>query len=300
MVKFKFEIFETIGPFYGDILKKKVGLETVDDFLQFTSYGRNYKPLLDKLEGQTLEKRKSHSKEQQEINEEIVRNWGCVFDLFRVPMVSPRDAEMLVATGIHSVQELSYKDADQVLDKMWDMDEDTYFIIVHEPTIADVEQWIAFAKMIIRRHKYGIGIPLVSLEPVMTLNYASEFQKFRIWTIEDLNASIRLIPGLYARIGMPRKTWVDFLGLCDLCRVDGIDAPIARALGMAGITSLDALRSISPDELKSLIDKVIETKSEIMNEHPSLVQDLSPDNLDRIVAQAKAQQITTTFMEVAV
>jgi hypothetical protein len=300
MVKFKFEAFETIGPFYGEILKKKAGLETVDDFLQFTSYGRNYKPLLDKLEGQTLGKRKSHSKEGQEINEEIVRKWGSVFDVFRVPMVSPRDAEMLVATGIRSVQELSYKDADQVLDKMWDMDEDSYFIIVHEPTIDDVEQWIAFAKMITRRHKYGIGIPLISMESIVTLNYASEFQKFRIWTIEDLNASIRLIPGLYTRIGMSRTAWTDFLGLCDLCRVDGIDAPIARMFGMAGIKSLQALRTISPEELQAKVSKAMGTNATILNEYPSLVQDLSPDNLHKILEQTKSQEIPTTFMEVAV
>ena len=46
MVKFTFDYFESIGSSYGYILKKKADIETVDDFLNETNFGRDYKPLL--------------------------------------------------------------------------------------------------------------------------------------------------------------------------------------------------------------------------------------------------------------
>ncbi|HME55278.1 MAG TPA: DUF4332 domain-containing protein [Candidatus Lokiarchaeia archaeon] len=299
MVKFKFDAFDDIGPFYGPILKKTANLETVDDFLRETNYGADYAPLLAKLNA-TVGKQSKHAREEkkrdhEEIDEEKLVRWGRIFDLFRVPRVSPRIAELLVAADINSARELSYLDPAQVLHKMQGVDEDTYFIIIEEPSITDVERWIHYAKLLTRRKKFGLDIPLVNVVPMMTLEIASELQKYKIWTIEDLDENISLIPSLYSRIGMPRGDYMSMLGVCDLCRVDGIDIIIARMLYLAGIKSLKAFRDASLDDLCGKLQKVMPTIM-LVKQYPALVLELARNGVDQLQHAAKEMQ-TKTFLE---
>lgn len=299
MVKFKFDIFEDIGSFYGKTLKKKANLETVDDFLRETNYGMNYKPLLAKLNAPEDKPREFLGKERKhdhpEIDEKRLIRWGRIFDLFRIPRMPPRIAEMLVAADVNSVSELSYMDPTQILFKMQEVDEDTHFIIIEEPKIADAELWIYYAKLMTRRKKYGMDIPLVNVIPLMNLDYASELQKYKIWTMEDLDANFSLISGLYNRIGMPKLEYVEMLGICDLCRVHGIDIVIARALHETGIRSLLAFRDVSIDEVYENLKKVMHT-STLCKQYPTLEMDLTRSNLEQLQKIALNQKIKT-FLE---
>ena len=294
MVKFKFDTFDDIGPFYRRILKK-AGLETVDDFLNKSSYGLDCKSLLAKLQA-IEEKEKEGKQDHPNIDEKRLVKWCQIFDLFRVPRLPPRIAELLVCADIKSVRELSYMDPAQVMFKMREVDEDTHFIVIEEPKIDDVEQWIYYAKLMTRRKKFGLDIPLINVIPMMTLDYASELQNYKIWTIEDLDANIALVPSLYGRIGMPRPDYIAMLGICDLCRVNGIDLGIARALYMTGIRSILAFMDASLDELHENLRKLMAT-STLGKEYPTLEQDFTRDRLEQL-QQAALFHKTSTFLEV--
>nr|MDO8115421.1 hypothetical protein [Candidatus Sigynarchaeota archaeon] len=76
MVKFTFEYFESIGSFYGDLLKDKADIETVDDFLNETNFGRDFGPLLAKLNAPDKRKLKRELKDESApIKEERLVKW---------------------------------------------------------------------------------------------------------------------------------------------------------------------------------------------------------------------------------
>ncbi|MBN2154097.1 MAG: DUF4332 domain-containing protein [Candidatus Lokiarchaeota archaeon] len=294
MVEFSLEQFETIGSFYGDILERKANIKTVDDFLRETSHGKDFKPLLEKLKAPDKKRtRDGKDGEEPEVTEERLAEWSQVFDLFRIPRVSPRMAELLVHAGINSVRELSHRDPIQVWYKIKELDESSYFIVIKSPSLAEIESWVYYAKLMTRRIKYGYDVPLVEL-PMMSVNWASELQKYRIWTVEDLEANYAIIPNLASRIGMKASVYEEMIGVCDLCKVDGIDIHVARLLAQAGIKSLQQLRGISPDEAFNRLAKV--KTGPLLKEHPEIEMELSRDGIAMIQQNSKELKVRS-FME---
>ncbi len=294
MVEFTLEHFETIGSFYGDLLKKKAEIETVDDFFNETNHGKDFKPLLEKLRAPDKKQSRSGKDEATpEVTEAQLVEWSQVFDLFRIPKVSPRMAELLVHADINSVSELSHRDPVQVWYKIKELDETSYFIVIKSPALAEIESWVYYAKLMTRRIKYGYDAPLINL-PMMNLDWASELQKYKIWTIEDLEANAAIFPSLASRIGMPSDDFAELLGMCDLCKVKGVDLLIARMLALAGIKSLQQLRVLSAGDVFDRLAKVMDNP--IVKEHPELQTDLSKNGVDQIVQNAKDSKIKS-FLE---
>nr|MDO8109815.1 DUF4332 domain-containing protein [Candidatus Sigynarchaeota archaeon] len=215
-------------------------------------------------------------------------------DLFRIPNLSPRMAELLVNADINSVRELSHRDPIATWYKLQELADTSYFIMIKEPSIAEVEEWIYYAKLMTRRIKYGHDIPLINLTPHVTLDLASELQKYKIWTIEDLDDNFALIANLAGRVDMSRREFAELLGLCDLCKVNGVDVLIAKVLDLAGVKSLQQLRVITVDELQARIEKV--KTSPVIKENPFLELELARPHLEQIVTAAKEQKITS-FLE---
>ncbi len=294
MVEFTLEQFETIGSFYGNLLKKKADIETVDDFFNETNHGKDFKPLLVKLRAPDKKQTRSGKGEAAtEFTEEQLAEWSEVFDLFRVPKVSPRIAELLVHADINSVAELSHRDPVQVWYKIKELDESSYFIVIKSPSLADIESWVYYARLVSRRIRYGYDVPLVNF-PMMNLDWASELQKYRIWTVEDLEANFAIIPSLASKIGMPSKVFAELLGMCDLCKVNGIDILIARLLAHAGIKSLQQLRALSADEVFDRLSKYMDDP--IVKEHPEIQTELSKSGVEQIMQSAKDSKIKS-FLE---
>ena len=290
MVKYTCDQFETIGTRYGMLLKFKAGIETVDDFLEMTNGGSTYDTILTALnEPIKAKNKKLKVYDSVTITESHLEKWGQIFDLFRIPTVTTRAAEMLVNAEINSVQELSHRDPVQVWYKLKELDESSYFITIKEPNISEIELWIHFAKLMTRRIKNGYDVPLINL-PMMNIDYASELQKYKIWTIEDLEANYDLIPSLNTRIGMPIEAYRDMLGLCDLTKVDGIDILIARILVSVNIKSLDQLRALATEEISARLAKILPT-NQLIKQYPVLEKEFVDDNLSQIMEQAKVQDI---------
>jgi hypothetical protein len=291
MVVYTLEQFETIGSYFGNLLKKKAEIETVDDFFTETNHGKDFKPLLEKL--RALDKKQAKKKKDDtvpEVSESKLVEWSQVFDLFRVPKMTPRMAELLVHADINSVRELAHRDSIQVWYKIKELDESSYFIVIKSPSLSEIESLVYYARLMTRRIKYGYDVPLINF-PMVTIDFASEMQKFKIWTIEDLEANTAIIPSLAGKIGMPREEYAELLGMCDLCKVNGIDILIARLLAHAGIKSLQQLRSLSTDDVFNRLAALMD--SPIVKEHPELQTELTKEGVALITQNAKEQQITS-------
>lgn len=297
MVEFTLEHFETIGSFYGSLLKKKAEIETVDDFFDETNHGNDLKPLLEKLRAPERKQTRSGKGEgTPEVTEAQLAEWSQVFELFRIPKVSPRMAELLVHADINSVSELSHRDPVQVWYKIKELDETSYFIVIKSPSLAEIESWVYYAKLMSRRIKNGYDIPLVNFS-MMKLNWASELQKYKIWTIEDLEANAAIIPSLASRIGMPSDKFAELLGMCDLCKITGVDFLIAELLALAGIKSLQQMRVLSAGEVSDRLAKLMDNP--IVKEHPELQTELSKNGVDQMMQDAKDPKIRS-FLEAMV
>ena len=121
-----------------------------------------------------------------------------------------------------------------------------------------------------------------------------EAKQQMVVTIEDLEANFAVIPGLASKIGMPSQVFTDMLGMCDLCKVSGIDILIARLLAHVGIKSLQQLRALSTDEVFDRLSKFMDNA--IVKEHPEMQTDLSKSGVDQIMQNAKDLKIKS-FLE---
>jgi hypothetical protein len=252
MAKITLERFQSIGPDNAAILKKKCNILTVDDFLKFQHNGR-----LDEIKRELKAER---------MDPTLVDDWKEILDLFRIPMLTARDAEILHACNINSVEELSYRDAYQILSEMKQLDSDTYFIILDFPAISIIENWIYYAKLLTRKIKIEAAIPLINFFPIVTIENSVEFQKYRIWTVEDFEVSYPRLKRLRESIGMKLPTWEEFLTLIDFVRVKNVTVQIAKLIYSLGIHSLKHLRDSNADHgetnepvTKEIIEQIIET-----------------------------------------
>ncbi len=239
----RIDLFESIGPEYRLILKKKFHVETVDKFLIELNEGKlkELKPTL----------------EAEHLDATVVDDWIQIFDLFRIPLLSPRDAEILQVIGINSVEELSYLDSYQILEKIRQLEIDSYYIILNLPTFTQLDNWIFYANLITRKIKIEAAVPLINFFPIVSLANAGEFQKYRIWTAEDLEASLLDFPMLREDVGMGNKEWNKLLTLVDFVRIKGMTLTMAKLLEEKKIKSLSHLKSIKPQELLQRVSKLV-------------------------------------------
>ncbi len=89
---------------------------------------------------------------------------------------------------------------------------------------------------------------------------------------------------------MPKTDYIMLLGMCDLCRVNGVDIIITRALFEAGIHSIQAFTETSLDTLEGNLTKIKATSS-LYKEYPALEQDLARDNIVQLRKSAIDQGI---------
>lgn len=210
--------FESIGEDYARQLRA-IGIDSVDEFLAHA---------VDEIHQRT------------QIDATRVSQWRDVLDLFRVPKVSARDAELLVAANVNSVAELSHRQAVRIYYKLKEIDEASYLIITQLPTFRQIDEWIDFAKLLTKRVKRGLNVPLVKL-PGITIDVASRFQLYQIWTVDDLVAKQALVPKLHKKVGLSKEAYATLLQLVTLLEIDGVDAYFATLLHAAGIHSREAL-----------------------------------------------------------
>lgn len=249
MGKIPLDRFESIGPEIARKLQRKLKIGSVDEFLKMKRNGKldeiKNKMKLDNIEPARIDK------------------WAEMIELFTIPNISAREAELLQNIDINSVEELAHRDAVQILSKLRVLDEETYFILLQLPSISQIESWIYYAKLMTRRMKIGYNIPLISLFPTVKIENAVEFQKYRIWTLEDFEVTFKTIPDLRSRVNMTKKEWDKMLSLMEIVRLDSVDIYFARVLFNAGYTTLKGLENAISEEIYEKVKAV-----QAAEEHP--------------------------------
>jgi hypothetical protein len=242
VVKYTLNQFESIGESYTAVLKDKLGIKYVDDF---------YKYSLEEI------------KEKTQIEESRIKQFSEVLEIFKIPGLTIRNAELLNFININSIEELSHQQAIRIFYKMKSVDASTYLIILELPTFAQIDKWIYHAKLMTKRIKLGFNVPLILL-PMINLDIASELQKYSIITIENFLSRSKLIPNLRRRIGMSKKDYRDLCEFITLVEVDGIDLYFAKIFYAAGIKSVKELVQMNTSDIVQRIKPIQSKEKEVM------------------------------------
>ncbi len=234
MVLYKLSRFETIGLEYAKKLQQKLDINVVDDFFKYS---------VEEITTKTG------------IEIKRISQYADILDLFRIPQLSPKEAELLNYANINSVEELSHRQAVRIYYKLKEIDVQTYFIILQFPTFAKIDQWIYYAKIMTKRIKYGINIPLV-LFPMITIDHVSEMQKLQIWTAEDFELKAPLIPKLRNRINMSKKTYIDLSNMIEMVKIGGIDIYFAKVFDKAELRTPEEINRLENEEILRRVKEI--------------------------------------------
>ncbi len=232
--------FETIGATYAEKLRKNMKINTVDEFLRY--------PI------EEIQKKTS-------IDLDRLQEWLEVFDLFRIPNITPRQAELLRFANINTIDELAHRQTIRIFYKLQEIDEKTYYIILQLPTFAEIDNWVYYAKLMVKRIKVGDNIPIILL-PMINFEIAAILKKFNIFTIEDFLNKELLISNLRSKLGLKRSIYKAMKQMITLIEINGIDLLLSKLLLKAGFETKDTLINTSDEEIHSLLKEMAELDTE--------------------------------------
>lgn len=136
MANYDIEAIEGIGSSYGKKLRE-AGIKNTDALLSATRTKAFRKELAHK----------------SGISEELILRFANHVDLFRVNGVGPQYAELLEASGVDTVRELSQRRADNLTAKMEEVNAHKQ-IVRRVPSSKVVTKWIESAKALPRGIEY--------------------------------------------------------------------------------------------------------------------------------------------------
>ncbi|MHA1674109.1 MAG: DUF4332 domain-containing protein [Promethearchaeota archaeon] len=259
MVLHNLSEFESIGLDYAQILRKSMKIRTVDDFLKYTH---------------------QQIHEQGNIDLERVEQWANLIDLFRVPNLSARECELLYNSNINSVKELSHRQSLRIFYKLREIDTETRFIVLSFPSFAQIDEWIYFAKIMSKRIKFGLNIPMI-LFPMVTIDIASEMKKFSIFTAEDLLEKKERIKKLGKKLHMKSSIFNQLQDMIAIVHVPGIDIFFAKLLQQAEYGTLKML-------LRTESSTIFEAVEQIQSNLTDIPEKLTLEHINTIKSHLEA------------
>ncbi|MGH3472410.1 MAG: DUF4332 domain-containing protein [Nocardioidaceae bacterium] len=127
---------EGVGEAFGEKLKE-AGIHTVEAL----------------LEAGKTPKGRAEVAAKSGIGEHHILKWVNHADLFRINGVAGQFAELLDASGVDTVVELSHRVAEHLVEKMKEIDEAKH--LTHRvPSLSEVQDWIEQAKKLPRAVEY--------------------------------------------------------------------------------------------------------------------------------------------------
>ncbi|MFX0102276.1 MAG: DUF4332 domain-containing protein [Candidatus Hodarchaeota archaeon] len=217
-MEIKLDKFESIGEEYAKKLEE-MGITSIDTFFEFT---------IDQIQSKLG------------IERNRVEKWRDMLELYTVPGITPRDAELLYSININSVEELSHRQAVRIYYGLQEIDKNSYLIIIDLPTFRTIDTWIYYAKLLTKRTKFGLNIPLIKM-PMITHENSVEFQKYQVITVEELLIKNEVNKSLWKKVKIKKEEWKLMMDFISLLEIDGIDVLIADILVKAGISSASDL-----------------------------------------------------------
>jgi len=237
--------FESIGYEYAKRLKiSPLKIKDVDDFLKFP---------IDFI----------HEKSGIEIKR--LEQFADLFDLYRVPNLTARETELLYNANINSVTELSHRQAIRIYYKLKNIDEETYFIILQLPTFAKIDEWIYFAKMLTKRIKFGLNIPII-LFPMVSIRSASELKNYKIFTAMDFIQKEPNIPKIWRNINMRKRDYKKLKSMIEFVKIAGVDIYFAKIFHEAKIKDVNEFRELEADTILEMLKPIQSQESSCIEE----------------------------------
>ncbi len=136
MANYKVIEVEGIGPAYSEKLNN-VGIKTTDQLLEACRTKTQRKKLA----------------EESGIDEKRILTFANMVDLFRINGVGGEYAELLEAAGVDTVKELAQRNAENLTQKMEEVNEQKN-LVRRVPPLKSVEKWIEEAKTLPRVLEY--------------------------------------------------------------------------------------------------------------------------------------------------
>ena len=136
MNNYKIEQMEQVGSIVGAVFAN-VGITTVDLLLENTKTPTQRYTLAEKTG----------------ITESTILKYANMADLFRIDGIGIEYSELLESSGVDTVVELSNRIAENLLEKMSEINE-KYGLVIKLPTLSQVENWIIEAKLLPRQIEY--------------------------------------------------------------------------------------------------------------------------------------------------
>lgn len=136
MNNYKIEQMEQVGSIVGAVFAN-VGITTVDLLLENTKTSAQRYTLAEKTG----------------ITESTILKYANMADLFRIDGIGIEYSELLESSGVDTVVELSNRIAENLLEKMSEINE-KYGLVIKLPTLSQVENWIIEAKLLPRQIEY--------------------------------------------------------------------------------------------------------------------------------------------------
>ncbi|MGL4992940.1 MAG: DUF4332 domain-containing protein [Bacteroidales bacterium] len=136
MSSYKIEEIEGIGPIIGEKLREN-GIATTADLLSKCKT-KSDRVSLSKLSG---------------INEKSILKFANMADLMRIKGIGEEYSELLEASGVDTVPELSHRVPSHLVAKMQEVNEERK-LTRRLPVLSEVEKWVAQAKELPRMLEY--------------------------------------------------------------------------------------------------------------------------------------------------
>lgn len=136
MANYKIEEIEGIGPVTGEKFRN-AGVKTVEDLLEKAKTKKQRKELADSTG----------------VSESLVLKFANMADLFRIKGIGQEYSELLEAAGVDTVAELAQRNADNLAQKVNEVNESKK-LTRKTPSTAEIADWISQAKELPRVLEY--------------------------------------------------------------------------------------------------------------------------------------------------
>lgn len=256
---------EGVGEKYAKTLEDN-GIDEVEDLLKL-SY--------EELEGLG---------EKTDISLKLLDKWQEHADLMiLLKGVGPEYADALNRIGIDSVKELAYRNPENTLKKLEQLDKEQPDVLRQLPTLDDLKDWIEQAKekYEVDKKTKGPGTILIKIEGIGD-EYAKDLKKANFETCEQLlPLSKKDLKELAEKTGISPKLLDKWQEHADLMRIKGVGPEYADLLNQIGIDSVKELAQRNPENTLEKVEEFDKEKPDVVRRLPLL------DEIKDWIAQAK-------------
>ncbi|MBY8981489.1 MAG: DUF4332 domain-containing protein [Candidatus Lokiarchaeota archaeon] len=206
------------------------------------------------------------------ISPKLLDKWQEHADLMTLKGIGPEYSEVLNEIGIDSVKELAYRNPENTLKKIEQLDKEKPDIVRKLPTIKDIEGWIEAAKekYNIKIEKEGPGMDIINIEGIGN-KYSKKLESAGYKKCENLLSMTKEdIEKLAKSSGISAKLIDKWQEHADLMRIKGVGPEYAEALNQIGIDSVKEFAQRNPKNTLEKIEKLDKEKPDVIRKLPLL------------------------------